>query len=300
MYRSRVSSFNHAQLLTHGNPIGFTAITTRLNDAAAGSVEAVCSGEEQTLFAQAEHSLGDRSARLNFITPEPFEDHPGLPALLDFMCIRTGEMGAANLLAEVRESGQLLETFRRSGFNICGWETIWRFPMGFAVERADGMENGWSKTSLKEEAAVHSLYSTLVPPILQTVEPYQSDVDHTLVYRQGSEILACVMSVIGPRGIYLKPVIHPSLSDPTGMLVELVYLFSSSGKPVYLQMRSYQAWMTAFLEDMKAESTTHFALMSHRLAIPQYATEEQPELVVKHRRIQATSPIVQKNSQIGQ
>ncbi len=299
MYRSRVSSFNHAQLLTHGNPIGFTAITTRLNDAAAGSVEAVCSGDEQRLFAQAEHSLGDRSARLNFITPEPIEDHPGLTALLEFMCIRTGEMGAANLLAEVRESSQLLEVFRRSGFNICGWETIWRFPMDYSMGR-DGQENGWIRASSKDESVVRSLYTTLVPPILQTVEPYQSDIAHTLLYRQGNELLACVMSVIGPRGIYLKPVIHPSQNDPAKMLAELADLYTSLGKPVYLQMRSFQAWLTAFLEDMKAESTTHFALMSHRLAILQYAAEEQPELVVKHRRVQTTSPIVQKNSQIGQ
>ncbi len=299
MYRSRVSSFNHAQLLTHGNPIGFTAITTRLNDAAAGSVEAVCSGNEQTLLAQAEHSLGERSARLNFITPEPFEDHPGLAALLDFMCIRTGEMGAANLLAEVRESSRLLEMFRRSGFNICGWETIWRFPMGSSMAR-DGQENSWVRASSKDESTIRSLYTTLVPPILQTVEPYQSDLAHTLVYQQGNETLACVVSMIGPRGVYLKPVIHPSLNDPASMLSELADLFNSSGKPVYLQMRSFQAWLTAFLEDMNAESTTHFALMSHRLAIPQYAAEEQAELVVKHGRIQTTSPIVQKNSQIGQ
>ena len=94
--------------------------------------------------------------------------------------------------------------------------------------------------------------------------------------------------------------LHPALETTFEVLQDLVKIFQGLGKPVYLQMRSFQAWLTAFLEDMKAESTTHFALMSHRLAILQYAAEEQAELVVKHRRVQTTSPIVQKNSQIGQ
>jgi hypothetical protein len=300
MYRSRVSSFNHAQLLTHGNPIGFSAIATRLNDAAAGTADAVCSGDDKMLMAQVQHSLGDRSARLNYITPEPFENHPGLAALLDFLCIRAGEMGAANLLAEVRESGGLIESFRRSGFTICGWETIWRFPMNSSqsVNGSDG--SSWKRMQTREESAVRSLYTSLVPPILQSVEPYRGDPSATLVWKANGDIQAMVEVTSGSRGIYLMPVIHPSLEEPAAMLSALAGSFVQSSRPVYLQMCSFQAWLTTFLEAMEAETSAHFALMSHRLAIPQFVAEEAPELVVKNRRVQTTSPIVQKISRIGQ
>jgi hypothetical protein len=172
--------------------------------------------------------------------------------------------------------------------------------MVLGEERADKAAISWKKASHKEESAVRTLYTTLVPPILQTIEPYRSNIENTLVYKQANEILAFAVSIEGPKGIYLIPVIHPSLEDPGEMLTELVNLYARFGKPVYLQMRSFQAWLTSFLEGMNAETTAHFALMAHRLAIPQYVTEEQPELVVNHHRVPATSPIVQKNSQIGQ
>jgi hypothetical protein len=300
MYRSRVSSFNHAQLLTHGNPIGLSAMTARLNGAAADSAEAVCTGDGQVLFSQAQHTIGERSAHLSYITPEPGDGHPGLPALLEFMCIRAGEMGAANLLAEVRESGHLLEDFRRSGFNIVGWETVWRLPMDPRLANTRADKPSWKKLAAREESAVRSLYCALVPPILQAVEPYRSDVANTLVYKHAGEVQAFVECFSGPKGIYLMPVIHPSLENPEEMLTELVEIFSPFEKPVYLQMRSFQAWLTTFLENMGAETSVHFALMSHRLAVRQYVVEENQELVVKAHRVQTTSPIVQKISRIGQ
>ena len=299
MYRSRVSSFYHAQLLTGGNPIGFSALAARLHDETPNSVEAVCTTDGCELMAQVQHSLGERSARLVFITPDPANDNPALPPLLEYLCISAGEMGAVNLLAEVRESDQTIEAFRRSGFTIYGWETIWRLPAQ-ASEPEPDTATGWRQPSVKDETRVRSLYHTLVPPLVQTTEPYQANSTSRLVYQQKDEILAFVESLIGPKGIYLMPVIHPSLNDPGAMLNELRALFSGADKPVYLQMRSYQAWLTSFLEQMEVSVTVHFALMSHRLAVAQYAAVEQNSLVVNNRHAETTAPIIHKTSRIGQ
>lgn len=299
MYRNRVSSFDHAQLLTHGNPIGLSALAARLNDAAAGSADAVCTSDDEPLFARVQHYLGERSAHLTFITPEPEDSHPGLPALLDFLCIRSGEMGAVNLLAEVRESGQMLETFRHCCFNIYGWETIWRLPMKSTLQ---GSANStfWKRITNGDENAVRGLYHTLVPPLIQAAEPYYSNESNRLVYKKDGETLAFVERRIGSKGIYLIPVIHPSLENPEEMLADLKYLFRASGKPVYLQMRSYQAWLTTFLESMGAETTVHFALMSRRLAIPQYAGVKNHRLAIENRRAETSAPIINKISHFGE
>jgi hypothetical protein len=299
MYRSRVSSFNHAQLLTHGNPIGLSALATRLNDSSAGSVEAICTTDDDPLIAQAHHVLGERSAHLIFITPEPDPDSPCLPALLDFLSIRAGEMGAANLLAEVRESSQLFESFRHCGFTIYGWETVWRLPM--SSPQPDGVNTAsWKPFSAKDESAIRALYHALVPPLVQTSEPYCSSDTNRLVYRKNGEIVAFVESQAGSKGIYLMPIIHPSLEDPLQMLAELRHLFRASGKPVYLQMRSYQAWLTAPLEAMAAETSVHFALMARRLAVPVYAAVEQRRPALENRRPETTLPIINKISPRGQ
>jgi hypothetical protein len=121
-----------------------------------------------------------------------------------------------------------------------------------------------------------------------------------MVYLQNGDILAVVESLSGPKGIHLMPIIHPSLEEPGTMLKELHDIFGSSDKPLYLQMRSYQAWLTPFLEKMEASVAVHFALMSHRLAVPQYAVVEQNGLVVKNRRAETTAPIINKTSRFGQ
>jgi hypothetical protein len=299
MYRSRVSSFYHAQLLTGGNPIGFSALAARLNDSFPANAEVVCTTDGSELMAQVQHSPGERSARLVFIAPDPKSDNPALLPLLEYLCVCAGEMGAVNLLAEVREADQTIETFRRGGFSIYGWETIWRLPSQPSETETEEI-TGWRLATSKDESSVRSLYHTLVPPLVQTAEPYRANVPGRMVYLQNGEMLAFVESLIGSKGIYITPVIHPSLKDPGGMLAELHELFSSTGKPVYLQMRSYQAWLTSFLEQMEASVTVHFALMSHRLAIAQYAAVEQNGLVVNNRHAETTAPIVQKTSRIGQ
>jgi hypothetical protein len=300
LYRNRVSSFYHAQLLTQGNPIGLSALATRLHDATASSIEAICSSDDDIpLIAQAQHTLGDRSARLTFITPEPEENHPGLPAMLDFLTIRAGEMGAANLLAEVRETSHLIEPFRRCGFTIYGWETIWRLP-AVSGSLNHGANSSWKNLSSQDESAVRNLYHTLVPPLVQTMEPFIARQPNRLVYQENGDTLAFVESRVGIKGIYLIPFIHPSLQSTDAMLAELQHLFMSTGKPVYLQMRSYQAWLTVFLEQMRAETTVHFALMARHLALPEYAAVEQNHLAIENRRPETTAPIVNKSSRSGQ
>lgn len=299
MYRSRVSSFYHAQLLTGGNPIGFSALAARLNDSFPVSAEVVCTDDGSELMAQVQHSPGERSARLVFIAPDPKSDNPALLPLLEYLCVCAGEMGAVNLLAEVREADQTIETFRRGGFSIYGWETIWRLPS--QTSESEMVEkSGWRLAALKDESSVRSLYHTLVPSLVQTAEPYRANVPGRMVYLQNGEILAFVESLIGSKGIHLMPVIHPSLKEPGTMLNDLRALFSGANKPVFVQMRSYQAWLTCFLEKMEASVTVHFALMSHRLAIAQYAAVEQNGLVVNNRHAETTAPIVQKTSRIGQ
>ena len=213
-------------------------------------------------------------------------------ALLDDLAARAGEMGATHLLAEVQDTDPVLETVRRSGFSIYGWETIWKLPAKVPANKKD--TQNWEMMTSIDEPAVRSLYQTLVPPLVQSAEPYSGADVRRLVFRNNGEMVAYVESDSGSKGIYLKPIIHPAVEAPEELLLELVKIFQGLGKPVYLQMRSYQAWMTPFLEILEAETTVHFALMVRHLAISQYATAPVRRVRLEHRQPETMAQTAQK------
>lgn len=257
----------------------------------------VCEGdrEHSILIGQVQHYLGERSAHLTFLLPVDSLPHPGLAKILDDLSIRAGEMGAINVLAEVKDSEPFFEDFRRCGFSIYGWETIWQLPR--RINDGHSTEYSWEVMTSLDEPDVRGLYQTLVPPLVQTVEPYSGANVRRLIYRHNGELLAYVESSSGPQGIYLKPVFHPGADMSPELLVELTKIFQGLGRPVYLQMRSYQAWLTSFLEEMNAETRHHFALLVRHLAIAQYATANAQRVAVGHRQTETSAPITQKITQ---
>jgi hypothetical protein len=258
------------------------------------SFTAICpaSAGEPPLVGQVQHSLGERSAHLTFLLPALTEPHPGLLALLDELSARAGEMGATNLLAEVKDTDASLEVLRKSGFSIYGWETVWKLPRRMSQEAT--VPHLWEPMKPSAEPAVRSLYQTLVPPLVQTAEPYPGSDVRRLVYRNNGEMIAYVESNAGPKGIYLKPIIHPAAEAPKELLCELANIFQGLGKPVYLQMRSYQAWLTPFLKELAAETTVHFALMVRHLAVPQYSPAAVQRVRLENRQTETSATIIQK------
>jgi hypothetical protein len=114
-----------------------------------------------------------------------------------------------------------------------------------------------------------------------------------LIYREKDEIIAYVESGHGPEGLFLKPLIHPATADVTTLLTDLVSQFVDLGQPVYLQVRSYQAWLLNTLESIGGESSAHFTLLVKHLALLQrngvIITNRK---LVEARHAEPTAPIV--------
>lgn len=250
-------------------------------------------GERPPLFGQVQHTLGDRSAQITFIFPGQPEPHPGLLAMLDELTTQAGQMGAANLLAEIDDSDPALEKMRHSGFSVYCWESVWKLPE--RIDKSDTEEFTWVPMSALDEPAIRSLYQTLVPPLVQSAEPFTESYVRRLVVRVNGELMAYVESEYGPRGIYLKPVLHPAMENSLELLQDLIKIFQGIGRPVYLQMRSYQAWLAPLLESLNALNSVHFALMVRHLAINQFANAQtQPVLATRRQTETSAAPIVQK------
>ena len=97
-----------------------------------------------------------------------------------------------------------------------------------------------------------------------------------------TENMRCFVNIAyGVRGIVLTPFIHPEAS---GVALKLGSLLSQlpdrRGRPVYLCVRSYQAWLEPALEDLGGQAAPRQAVMvkhlAHMLKEEQLARAAQP------------------------
>lgn len=258
---------NYALELTRGNPLGLSMALSHL-DLNAGVSTGVAKSEngKSPLAGQVIYNMGDRSAQMTFLLPDNSADLSEHGIMLDYLAQKAGEMGALNLLADIAETHPAFELLRKHGFSVYCWENVWKLPS--AVPPAVHFKDLWKEEKSTDEPAIRNLYQTVVPPLVQTAEPFTPGNNHKLIYRQQEEIMGFIDTLSGPNGFYLRPVIHPSVEDIRGLLGDLILSLSSLGKPVYFQVRSYQSWIADALEDLDAKSSPRRAVLVKHLAVP--------------------------------
>lgn len=243
------------------------------------------------LISQILHQSGDRSARLNFLVSDPSNSDDGISELWDYLCYKAGEMGAVNVLAQLEETDPFFESLKRAGFTAYGWEAAWKLPG--KVDSSAVSESNWTIANQTDEPQLRNLFQSLVPPIVQAAESFSNGGTRRLVYRVNDEIIAYIESSNGPAGLYLKPLVHPSAVDINSLLIDLADQFSDMGQPVYLQVRSYQAWLLNTLESIGGESSAHFTLLVKHLAIMQRnGVVISNRKMADNRRTEPTTPMV--------
>lgn len=291
-YRHQVLSLDSELFLTHGGPVSPASMLMGLNPTRGISM-GVCSSTngEPALIGQMLYTPGERSAHLSFLAPASACDSPSLPTLLDYFAVQAGARGAFHLLAELEEQHPAFVVLRRAGFSVYAWQRIWRFPL--PADARGGDMRLWRYGRAVDEPNVRSLYQLLVPPLVQAAEPLSDHVSRGLVYRQGDEVMAFVEAVYGPKGIFLHPIIHPDVGNVTELLADLVHnLPMRLGRPVYLSVRSYQAWLETSLQQLDGEFATRQALMVKHLVKSQRVEALSPRLAVMENRQAEPASIV--------
>jgi hypothetical protein len=250
------------------------------------------------LIGQMVYTQGQRSARLSFIAPSNAGDSPGIADLLDGLTCQAGDWGAFNLLAEAEEHHPIFENLRRLNFFVYAWQRIWRFiPSAQGVR---GTSNRWRTASPLDEIALHSLYQSLVPPLVQSAEPFIFHAHQGLVYRQDDashhhgEVLGFIEGRRGPRGVFLQPIIHPDVENVQDLLADLLQALPAHylGRPVYIAVRSYQSWLEGALEDMHGQAAPRQALFVKHLASAQRVMATNKRLVMEKHQAEPTAPMV--------
>ncbi len=259
-YRNDVLTLDSARALTRGHPLGMMGLLAYINPA-RHLYAAIENGGESALLGGIIHSRGESFARLLYLAPLSNLHNPQLPALIEHLAIQAGEWQAVHVIAEVDETSDVFPALRMTGFSVYAWQRVWDVSLLEKTGSTPG--RSWRRMQSLNLPAVQNLHYQIVPQLLHPVEPAPNRVIGFV--HQGNKCYASVTS--GMVGVVLTPLIHPDENDVSEKIASLVAsLPDRRGRPVYLNVRSYQAWLEPVLEDLGAKASARQAVMVKHLA----------------------------------
>jgi len=258
-FREEAIGLDTARTLTRGNPLGAVRLLAYMNPA-RHVYGAIANGEHDSVLGGIIHTGDDAFAKLLYLAPLSNLGHPELPALIEALSSQAGTWGAFHVLAEVDEMSDAFVPLRKAGFSVYAWQRMWQTSeLTHVNERSD-----WTRVRSVHLPAVQSLYHQIVPPLLQPVEQQPK----TPIGWMSNEGPKCHVSALyGVRGIVLTPLIHPEATEVSSKLAALISnLPDRRNRPVYVCVRSYQAWLEPVLADLGAKAGERQAVMVKHLA----------------------------------
>ncbi len=277
-YRSEAVSLDPARLLTRGNPLGAMSLMAYMNPR-RHIYSAVSQDDGLSLLGSINHTVNEAFAKLWYLAPASQLDHPALPAFIENLVTQAGLWGAFHVLAEVDETSKAFVPLRLAGFSVYAWQRIWEVS---SLSGGDS-STAWQRLESVDLPAVQSLYYQIIPPLLQPVEPIPN---RPIGFMCNEGVRCYVSTLTGTMGIVLMPLIHPEVTNAGAKLVRLIdQLPNRGGRPVYLCVRSYQAWLEPVLEDLGARAGPRQAVMVKHLV--RLIKEEQAVKAVQPATVSA-------------
>jgi hypothetical protein len=257
-FRDEAVGLDATRALTRGNPLGAVGLLSYINPS-RHVYSVIANGEEMSVLGGITHARDEIFAKLYYIAPSSQLDHPDLPELIENLIEQAGIWGAFHVLAEVDETNNAFVSLRKSGFSVYAWQRMW--DVSAVTESNPGM--AWTRVKSVHLPSLQSLYHQIVPPLLHPVEP-QPKTSGGWMCNEGAK---CYTSTAyGSHGIVLTPLIHPEATDVSEKLSALIStLPDRHNRPVYICVRSYQAWLEPVLADLGARSGQRHAVMVKHL-----------------------------------
>lgn len=275
-YRNEALLLDTTRALTRGNPLGAAGFLSHFNPA-RHVYTVIAKDNGNSLLGCVIHTPGEAFARLLYLAPTTLLTRPSVVPLVENLCAQAGAWGAFQVVAEVDETSHAFLTLRNAGFAVYAWQRMWNLsPIA-----EDGQRSGWRRAREADLPAIQSLYHQIVPPLLQLVEPLPRHAEGFV----GGETAKCHVGLSsGTNGIVLAPLIHPEAEQVGSKLAALIrFLPRRAARPVYMRVRSYQAWLEPVLEDLGALAGPRQAVMAKRLT--RLVKEEQTVKAVQPKGV---------------
>jgi hypothetical protein len=278
LYRHRGSavSLDTTRALTRGMPFGAAGMLAYMNPR-RHLYSAVCTDDGAALLGGIIHTNGDPHARLLYLAPSPSLEHPQLPALIENLSAEAGSWGAFHVLAELDEDSSVFTPLRRAGFSVYAGQRMW----DVSEMKTNAPRAKWRRARSVHLPGIQNLHQQIVPPLLQPVEPAPRRASG-FICNEGGTCHADTST--GLNGIVVFPLMHPDANDAAEKLSSLIHGLPGRGaRPVYVRVRTYQAWLERVLEEMGAKPGPQQAVMVKHMTRP--VKEEQTVLARQPARV---------------
>jgi hypothetical protein len=242
------------------------------------------------LIGQAVQTAGLSWAHLLFLTPPQAISPLSLAALHEHFAQVVTPRGALRFLADLDEQSPAYEVLRQVGYAVYSRQRVWQLPREIATA-PQPQQSGWRVAVDEDLIAVRSLYHNIVPPLVQQVEPPPPSPLRGLVYQLEDTLLAYVELRYGQRGIWIQPLFHPDLQNLDTVWCDLIrqvpYRFA---RPLYVCVRSYQAWLETVMENLGALAGPQQAVMVKHLGVTRRAVQPLMMPILENGQPEISAP----------
>jgi hypothetical protein len=289
-YRNRGVFLDSTRSLTWGPAIvPFGALLSTFSSLTGVFTLLSESQEQEAIIGQVIHNQGSPFAHFTFLSPREQMGSPKTANLLEQLAARVGARGVQSLIAEVEESAPAYAALRDASFSVYARQRIWRIN---TIESKEIQGARWRMAAPSDSLSVDLLCSSLVPSLVQQVEPTPWDALSGRVLIEAGELRAYVDLRTGPRGIWIQPFVHLDAQDLEKGLIDLIGLLAPRPKrPIYICVRSYQEWLGASLRNIGAEEGPLQALMLRRTSGKVKLRERKAIIKRNGRRAEPSTPI---------
>jgi len=234
------------------------------------------------------------NAHLHYLLTAGGERVKDVVPLLEGLIQQAGHWGAKQVTADLAVHSELFGYFRETGFSVLAKQRIFKCETAWTTRQTQ--INRWRPWKSKDIKAIRSLHTTIVPPVIQPVEPLTRGKMVGMVYCDPcGEIKGYADLVYGPVGVWILPFLHPQTNEhPFNLLGHLLETLQDlNGRPVYLVARSYQPWLENALLDSPANPGPEQALLVRNLALRQRVKAEFSFAKIENGNPEPTIPIAQ-------
>ncbi len=244
------------------------------------------------LIGQVLQTQGLPWAHLLFLTPPQALNTASLAGLHEHFAKVVIPRGAVRFLAELDEQSPVFEALRHVGYAVYSRQRVWQLPTEAKSEKKR-QPSGWRMAVESDLISIRNLYHNIVPPLVQQVEPPPQAPPRGLVYQTGDALLAYVELRYGQRGIWIQPLFHPDLQNLqvawSDLIQQIPYRFA---RPLYVCVRSYQAWLETVLESLGALASPQQAVMVKHLSVTLRAVQTMAHPIIESGQAEVSAPFV--------
>ena len=257
-YRDEVLTLDSRRALTRGNPLSASSFISYLNPKRRIYTAIFEDEQKKEFLGGIIQRAEERFARLGYLAPA------NAPlALIEHLSAHAGKWQAHQIVAEIDENSPTFENLRQCGFAVYSRQRIWDLS---EVTLSSVSLSRWRKQKDVDLIHIQSLQRKIVPPLLQQVESFLHSTNGLVC--EADELLAYIDITYGSQGVFLHPLIHPNTGNLRQKLLNLLVNFPNRReRPIYLCVRSYQAWIESFLEEIGAKVGVRQVLMVKHLVV---------------------------------